>query len=226
MGDGGEYGGETDEREGDSYEYKEHDENEREVKDLLDELEREMDEYNEEADELAKDLEREMEDEAKARDIADELEKEMEHEEPSKDMEDESRELDGFENDLGHDLDEARDDLHDDFVNDMERQLEGASTKETTSDDESTESDTGASSEMTESSESYGDAGGGMAYAMETKGGSEGEAQAEHVKIEQKTEYPHRCPYDYHIKQIETRITTEGAHSYGVLANREAEFVN
>jgi hypothetical protein len=150
------------------------------------------------ADEAVKDLEREE----KAQRHADEASRELDETESessdAKDLADEaSRELDSMENegetersmedDLGHDLDEVRDDLHDRFVNDMDRQLEEPSQKETETDEQ--DSDTGSSSDMTESSESYEDAGNGMMYALESesKGGSgEAEAQTE-TETEQET---------------------------------------
>lgn len=163
MGEGGEYGGRTDDRQREIYESKEQD---KEVQ------EREVGEYREKTDEIANELEREMEDEERAQYIANELEKELEDKRTSKEMDGD------FERELGHDIGEVRDDLHDDFVNDMKRQLDEASTKETAN-DKSTENGTSTSSEMTEYSESCEGAGGGMANAMETKGDSEGETRTE-----------------------------------------------
>jgi hypothetical protein len=148
------------------------------------------------ADEAAKDLEREEESEKYADEASRELDETESESNEAKDLADDaSRELDSMENegdaersmedDLGHDLDEVRDDLHDRFVNDMDRQLEEPSQKETETDEQ--DSDTDSSYDMTESSESYEDAGNGMVYALESKGGSgEAEAQTE-TKTEQET---------------------------------------
>jgi hypothetical protein len=153
------------------------------------EREESPEDFEKEAREAADDLERREAADRMANDASDELD---EMESKSKEVEDhaddDAREPDGFErenendkeqsmeDELGHDLDEVRDDLHDKYVNDMERQLEEPSTKDV--EGEETGED-GTSSEMTESSESYEDAGDGMAYTMETKGETEGHAQSE-----------------------------------------------
>ena len=81
---------------------------------------------------------------------------------------------DSFENDLERDLDEVRDELHDEYVNDMNRQLEGVSRKDSEVEERS---DDGTAQEAAETSESYEDAGTGMVYAMETKSETEEEMQ-------------------------------------------------
>ncbi|MFW9813914.1 MAG: hypothetical protein ACFFF9_15740 [Candidatus Thorarchaeota archaeon] len=159
----------SDSEEGEEQEYRETDESEESPEDeAVKDLERE-----EEAERYADEASRELDEtEADAKDLADEASRELDS------MENEENAEGSMEDDLGHDLDEVRDDLHDRFVNDMDRQLEEPSYKETESEEQ--DSDTGSSSDMTESSESYEDAGNGMAYALETKGGSGGaEAQTE-----------------------------------------------
>ena len=145
------------------------------------EREESPEDFEKEAREAADDLERREAADRLANDASDELD---EMESKSKEVEDHNdfereNEVDkeqSMDDELGHDLDEVRDDLHDKFVNDMERQLEEPSTKEV--EGEETDED-GTSSEMTESSESYEDAGDGMAYAMETKSETEGHAQSD-----------------------------------------------
>lgn len=148
------------------------------------ERERTEDPEREEPDE---DMEKEAAENQERREAADRLANEVSDEldeMESKDSGENDFEKNDFNNDLGHDLDEVRDDLHDRYVNDMERQLEGASTKEVEGDE--TDSD-GSASEMTESSESYHDAGDSMAYAMRTKGAS-GEAEAAETETEEETQ--------------------------------------
>jgi transposase len=126
-------------------------------------------------DKSIRDLEREEEIEKVADKASRELD-EMESEtEGAKDIADKSsRELDSLERaeeqsleaELRTDLQETRDDLHDRFVNDVERQLDHPSNKD--SDVEELEEE-GNTSERTESNEPHYDTGDGMAYALETK---------------------------------------------------------
>jgi hypothetical protein len=81
-----------------------------------------------------------------------------------------------FEDKLDHDIDEVRDELHDEYVNDMNHHLEGISRKDSEVEEGGED---GTSSEVTESSESYEDAGTGMVYAIETKSESESQSEVE-----------------------------------------------
>ncbi|MGY5864722.1 MAG: hypothetical protein RTV41_08960 [Candidatus Thorarchaeota archaeon] len=192
----------SDSEENEEREYRETDEREESPEDKADEaakdLERE-EEAEKHADKASRELDETESESSDAKDLADEASRELdetESESDAKDLADEtSRELDSMENneeaeqsmedDLGHDLDEVRDGLHDRFVNDMDRQLEEPSQKDTETDEQ--DSDTGSSSDMTESSESYEDAGNGMMYALESKGG-EAEAQTETAETEESHE--------------------------------------
>jgi hypothetical protein len=181
-------------------EHAEGDEYEREAPDLIDETqeERRREQYwREETEdcirEAMQDIEREKKAERKACEEAEEtIESEVQEAANERDKVD-SKELDerndfdkeeSIENDLGQDINEVRDGLHDRFVNDMERQLEGASTKVSEVDETGSE---GSSSEMTESSESYHDAGGGMAYATRTERAS-GEVEAVETETGEETQ--------------------------------------
>ncbi|MFX1605946.1 MAG: hypothetical protein ACFFDD_08555 [Promethearchaeota archaeon] len=93
--------------------------------------------------------------------------------------EDRVEKKESLENELNHDIDEVRDELHEEYVNDVKRQLEGISRKDIESDGGSGE---GASSERTEVCESCEDAGTEMVYAMETKNESEPEDYSEIVR--------------------------------------------
>jgi hypothetical protein len=191
-------------------EYAEDDEYEQEVRDLIDEVEEERrrektkaDEaqeqyWEEEAENCIREALQDIEREKAERKASEEVETDFEgevREGSDKPNESDHRELDNLEkndldnersmeDDLGHDLDEVRDDLHDRFVNDMGRQLEGASTKEVESHEIDSED---SASEMTESSESYQDAGDGMAYATRTESGSGG-AEAAETEAEEETQ--------------------------------------
>jgi hypothetical protein len=161
---------------------------EREYEEIPDEREsREIpDEIEKAAQEAAEEFDRQQEIERMA-DVAamefDEWEskqKEIEDlaEAAAKEFDELQREQDGttesLEDNLRNDIDEVRDELHDEYVNDMSRQLEGVSQK----DSEVKEgSDDGTAQEAAETSESYEDAGTGMVYAMETKSETEEEMQ-------------------------------------------------
>jgi len=96
------------------------------------------------------------------------------------------KDMDGkesFEDELENDLDEVRVELHDEYVNDMNHQIEGVSRKDIDIEEGGEE---GSSSEMTESSESYEEAGSGMVYTMETKNESEYDKNSE---VESEVEY-------------------------------------
>jgi len=175
---------------------------EREYEETPDELEnREVpDEVERAAKEAAEDFDRQQEIERIANEAAKEFDeyetklKEIEDiaEAAAKEFDELQREKDvdgkeSLEDGLENDLDEVREELHDEYVNDMNRQLEGASRKDC---EVEAGSDDSASSEMTESTESYHDAGGGMAYAMETKGGSAEAAETETENEKQEVSEP------------------------------------
>jgi hypothetical protein len=108
-------------------------------------------------------------------DLAEEAAKEFDEKQQEKSVAD----RESFEDDLENDLDEVRDELHDEYVNDMTRQLEGGSRKDSEVEEGS---DDGTTSEVTETSESYEDAGTGMVYTMETKGECENASEVEDEK--------------------------------------------
>jgi hypothetical protein len=146
------------------------------------------------ADKASRELDEMESDASEAKDIADDASRELDQEEQS------------MEGDLGHDLHETRDDLHDRFVNDMERQLDGPSHKESEVDEQG---ESGSSSDETESSESYHDAGDGMAYATRTEGGS-GEAEnAEAETEEEAQEVSEPEAQDSGEQQAESKATEE-----------------
>lgn len=152
--------------------------------------------------------------EKEARENADDLERREAADRLANEASDEldDFEKNDFDDDLGHDLDEVRDDLHDRFVNDVERQLEGASTKDVEGDETDSE---GSSSEMTESSESYHDAGDGMAYALRTKGGS-GEAEAAETEAEEEVQEVSEPESQEPAEQrVESEDTEEPFHEKG-----------
>ena len=166
-------------------------------------------------------LECEKEAEKRAREESDETE----FKEPGNFEENDLDTERSIKEDLGHDMDEVCDDLHDRFVNDMERQLERASTKDSEVDETDSE---GSSSKMTESSESYHDAGGGMAYATRIGSGcSEGEvAEAEEEKQEV-SESKFQEPAE---QQVESQESEEPVHEKGTneitrYESKEAETV-
>jgi hypothetical protein len=181
----------------DAERYSDHEERER-IEDP--EKEESHEDFEKETQETADDLER--------REAADKLANEA-----SDDLDEmESKERNDFDRELGHDLDEVRDDLYDRFVNDMERQLEGASTKEVEGDETDSE---GSSSEMTESSESYHDAGNGMAYAMRTESGS-GEAETAETEAEEETQEVSKPEAQEPVEQqVESEETEEPVHDKG-----------
>jgi len=93
-------------------------------------------------------------------------------------IEDAMNDLQRMEKDLGHRIEDAREDLHDEFVNDMREKLEEKSVKETP--EESKESTEGSEPEETNaSSESYIEGNDGMVYSMETGEVSESKAEVE-----------------------------------------------
>jgi len=138
------------------------------------------------ANEAAKELD-ELESKRKEiEDIADEAAKELDEIEREEDVDGKE----SFEDEMEDDLDEVRDELQDEYVNDMNRQLEGASRKDSEVEEGSEE---GPSSEVTETSESYEDAGTGMVHAMETKSESESQSEGE-VEDEKQEHAEHNEP--------------------------------
>ncbi|MHA2383788.1 MAG: hypothetical protein ACXACT_14530 [Candidatus Thorarchaeota archaeon] len=131
------------------------------------------DEVERAAEKAADGLERQAEVERVAERAARELdEAESRQREVEEAAERAAKELDELENDL----DKVRDELHDEYVNDMNRQLEGVSHKDSEVEEGGEDS---SSTEMTETTESYEDAGNGMVYAMETKSESETQSEVE-----------------------------------------------
>jgi hypothetical protein len=131
-------------------------------------------------DELERQYEIEQAAERAARELdeAENRQREVEEaaERAARELESNTYKKESFEDNLENDLDEVRDKLHDEYANDMNLQIEGESKKDSEVEEGS---DDGSSFEMTESSESYKDAGTGIVYAMETK--SESETQSEVV---------------------------------------------
>jgi hypothetical protein len=145
------------------------DEVERAAEEVADELER-QEEVERAAEKAARDLDETESHHKEVEDAAERAAKELDEME----KEDDADCKESFEDELENDLDEVSDELHDEYATDMNRQLEGDSKKDSEAEEGGEE---GSSSEKTESSESYEDAGTGMVYAMETK--SENEPQSE-----------------------------------------------
>lgn len=140
------------------------------------------DEVERVAEKTADELERQVEVERAAERAAQELdEAESRHREVEEAAERAAKELDELENDL----DEVRDELHDEYVNDMNRHLEGVSSKDSEAEEGGEDR---SSSEMTENTESYEDAGTGMVYAMETRSEAESHSEVESEVEDEPTE--------------------------------------
>jgi hypothetical protein len=99
-------------------------------------------------------------------------------------LEDTIHELQGLEEDLGHKIDEVREELHDKFVNDTESKLEGPSLKYMHSESEEAEEDGESAAEST-SEESYIEGGDGTIYVIETAGSARTEVSSESELDEQ-----------------------------------------
>ncbi len=157
----------------DSPEYKEYNEN------------KEVDEIRKSAEKLTSEVSEELEHNDTAEHIAEqaigelrEMDSEAERaEELAKDV---MEELDGFEENLGHKLDDVREELHEEFVDDMDEKL-----GETSLEDSTTETKSDAKGETNEeievSSESYIEGNDGMVYAIES-------GEAPHTETEVETE--------------------------------------
>ena len=143
----------------------------RESREIPDEIEKAAQEAAEEFD-RQQEIERMADEAAKEFDEWESRQKEIEDlaEAAAKEFDELQRVQDGttesLEDNLRNDIDEVRDELHDEYVNDMNRQLEGVSRQDGEVEEGNGEC---ASSEATETSESYEDAGAEMVYAMETK---------------------------------------------------------
>ena len=92
------------------------------------------------------------------------------------------KELHVLEEDLGHRLEDAREDNHEEFVNDMKSQLERPSLKDAKEEPSEPDHD-GETSETTESSQTYIEGGDGTVYVVETGGTSEGRARSENEEV-------------------------------------------
>ena len=143
----------------------------------------EVDEVSKTAEEIASEASEELERREKIEHLAEEAIKELEEldskaERVEKIARESVKELEGMEEDLGHDLEKVREELHEEFVNDMESKLEESSLKDTSSESKET-TESGEAEETSVSSESHIDSSDGMVYVTETGEVSESKAELE-----------------------------------------------
>ncbi len=143
----------------------------------------EVDETSKTAEEIASEASEELERREKIEHLAEEAIKELEEldskaERVEKIARESVKELEGMEEDLGHDLEKVREELHEEFVNDMESKLEESSLKDTSSESEET-SESDESEETSVSGESHIEGSDGMVYVTETAEVSESKAELE-----------------------------------------------